>query len=79
MRARGRALGDGVAMNWKQGLVLAVGLVALLGVAGAEDAPSSTLSFMVVKDYNGKPVRNAAVVLHPVNSHGKQAARGIRT
>lgn len=64
-------------MNLKRGLVLAVGLVALLGVAVAEDAPSSTLSFVVVKDYNGKPVRNAAVVLHPVNSHGKQQRGGF--
>ena len=32
---------------------------------------------MVVKDTNGKPVRNAAVVLHPVKKNGKQAMGGL--
>jgi Carboxypeptidase regulatory-like domain len=49
---------------------------ALYGHAAAQrdrdDAPTSDLSFLVVKDDNGKPVRNAAVIMHPVNSHGKQ-------
>jgi hypothetical protein len=31
----------------------------------------------VVKEDNGKPVRNAAVVLHPVNEHGKQGRGGF--
>lgn len=57
--------------------VLAVGLVVGSGAAGAEDTPSSTLSFVVLKDYNGKPIRNAAVVLHPVNTHGKQQRGGF--
>jgi hypothetical protein len=35
------------------------------------------LSFVVLKDYNGKPIRNAAVVLHPVNPHGKQQRGGF--
>ncbi len=37
-----------------------------------DDEPTSDLSFLVLKDDNGKPVRNAAVIMHPVNSHGKQ-------
>jgi len=36
-----------------------------------EDLPTSDLTFLVVKDDNGKPVRNAAVIMHPVNSRGK--------
>ena len=48
-------------------LVLAV----LAGVAGQKSA-SSTLQFLVVRDSNGKPVRNAEIVLHPVDKHGKQ-------
>ena len=28
--------------------------------------------FSVIKDDNGKPVRNAAVILHPVDAKGKQ-------
>jgi len=37
----------------------------------------SDLRFVVLKDYNGKPVRNAAVVLHPVTKKGKQARGGL--
>lgn len=62
-------------MKMKRALILAV-LAVLLGAAWAEDTPSSTLSFVVLKD-NGKPVRNAAVVLHPVNAHGKQQRGGF--
>ena len=35
------------------------------------------LNFVVVKDYNGKPIRNASVVLHPVGKKGKQERGGI--
>lgn len=59
------------------GLVIAVGVVAGASWARGEDEPSSTLSFVVLKDYNGKPVRNAAVVLHPVSTHGKQQRGGF--
>ncbi|MGD0790800.1 MAG: carboxypeptidase-like regulatory domain-containing protein [Terriglobales bacterium] len=57
-------------------IVLGLGLV---GPAGAQDdeGPMSDLRFVVVRDYNGKPVRNAAVVLHPVNRKGKQARGGL--
>jgi hypothetical protein len=37
----------------------------------------SDLRFVVLKDYNGKPVRNAAVVLHPVGKTGKQSRGGL--
>jgi hypothetical protein len=52
------------------------------GVAGLtwaqdDEGPSSNLRFVVVRDYNGKPVRNAAVVLHPVNPKGKQSRGGL--
>jgi hypothetical protein len=51
----------------------------LAGLAAAQDddGPMSNLKFMVVRDYNGKPVRNAAVVLHPVNKKGKQSRGGL--
>ncbi|MGA2904190.1 MAG: carboxypeptidase-like regulatory domain-containing protein [Candidatus Korobacteraceae bacterium] len=42
-----------------------------------DEGPQSALSFVVLKDDNGKPVRNAAVVLHPVGQHGKQAKGGF--
>lgn len=39
--------------------------------------PSSSLQFMVIKDSNGKPVRNAEIVLHPVDKNGNQKQEGI--
>jgi hypothetical protein len=55
-------------------------LIALSTVAVAQkdrdDEPTSWLKFLVVKDDNGKPVRNAAVIMHPV-SHGKQGHGGM--
>jgi len=52
-------------------------VVAALGGAAWAQEPTAELNFLVVKDYNGKPVRNAAVVLHPVNAHGKQGRGGF--
>ncbi len=59
-------------------VVIMLGLV-LVGLATAQqdDGPMSDLRFVVVKDYNGKPVRNAAVVLHPVSRKGVQARGGM--
>jgi Carboxypeptidase regulatory-like domain len=57
-------------------IVLGVGMIRL-GAAQDDDGPMSDLRFVVVRDYNGKPVRNAAVVLHPVNRKGKQARGGL--
>ncbi|HZR65869.1 MAG TPA: carboxypeptidase-like regulatory domain-containing protein [Terriglobales bacterium] len=39
--------------------------------------PLSTVSFVVVRDENGKPIRNAAVVIHEVDEHGNQQRGGI--
>ena len=57
-------------------VVLGAGLIGLAG-AQDDDVPMSDLRFVVVRDYNGKPVRNAAVVLHPVNRKGKQSRGGL--
>ena len=50
-------------------------IVLGLGLAWAQDdaGPTSNLRFVVVRDSDGKPVRNAEVVLHPVQRKGKQA------
>src|SRR5215471_8904406 len=40
-------------------------------------AVSAAWDFVVLKDDTGKPVRNAAVVLHPVNTKGKQGRGGF--
>jgi Carboxypeptidase regulatory-like domain len=41
------------------------------------DEPVSSLSFVVLKDDNGKPVRNAGVVMHSVGKNGKQDRGGL--
>jgi hypothetical protein len=48
-----------------------------LGQKDKDDEPTSWLYFNVIKDDNGKPVRNAAVILHPVNPTGKQGRGGM--
>ena len=62
-------------------LVLAVFLAVLVlaGSAGAQDDDDSVaaMSFVILRDNNGKPVRNASVVLHSVSKHGKQAKGGL--
>ncbi len=64
---------------WKLGLVWLVLLASIPGFAGKNDdfGPVSNVSFVVIKDYSGKPVRNAAVVLHQVSEKGKQERGGI--
>ena len=54
-------------------------IVALLLViaAMASDKKLAKLEFLIVKESNGKPVRNAAVVLHPVDHHGNQTKGGM--
>jgi hypothetical protein len=49
----------------------------LLGGVSWAGGPLALLSFLVVKDDSGKPVRNAAVVLHPVDAKGKQGRGGF--
>ena len=60
------------------GVLISLGL-GLVGQLWAQDdeGPSCDVKFLVVKDYNGKPIRNAAVVLHPVSKKGKQARGGL--
>jgi Carboxypeptidase regulatory-like domain len=60
-------------------LIIVVG-IGVVGRAVAQDdyeGPMSDLRFVVLKDYNGKPVRNASVVLHPVKKNGKQELGGM--
>src|SRR2546423_7483301 len=61
------------------GIVLA--MLAMAGSALAQkdkdNEPTSFVYFVVVKDDNGKPVRNAAVIMHAVNVKGKQGRGGM--
>lgn len=66
-------------MNTSRALAIFL-LVAFLVPASAEKKPPiplATVNFVVLRDENAKPVRNAAVVLHPVEDNGKQARGGI--
>lgn len=56
------------------GAILALLLSAGLAAAqkDKDTEPTSWVYFSVVKDENGKPVRNAAVILHAVDAKGKQ-------
>ncbi len=53
-------------------IVLGFGMIGLVR-AQDDEGPTSSLRFVVVRDSDGKPVRNAEVVLHPVKRKGKQA------
>ena len=56
-------------------------VLALLSLAIAQhdkdEEPTARLSFLVIKDDNGKPIRNAAVIMHSVGNSGKQARGGM--
>jgi hypothetical protein len=56
-------------------------LFVLPGDAAAQkdqdNEPTAVLNFIVIKEDNGKPVRSAAVIMHPVNTHGKQSRGGL--
>jgi len=56
--------------------LMVVSLLASLAWAG--DKQQASLKFVVLKAHNGKPVRNASVVLHLVNKKGKQAKGGYQ-
>ncbi len=61
----------------KRQFLLLILVLALAAAAGAGES-SSNLNFLVVKADNGKPIRNAAVVLHPVNKDGTQSRGGFQ-
>ncbi|MBZ5600228.1 MAG: carboxypeptidase-like regulatory domain-containing protein [Acidobacteriia bacterium] len=58
----------------KGSLTVVLGFLLLATSALGEEA---LLKFVVLRDYNGKPVRNAGVVMHPVRKDGKQSRGGL--
>lgn len=52
-------------------------LSTTLFAGNKDDTPASSVNFVVLKDDTGKPIRNAAVVLHPVEKKGKQSRSGF--
>jgi hypothetical protein len=64
-------------------LWVAIGWLLLVGVgstlaAAQEDEQYAAIAFVVLRDYNGKPVKNASVIMHPVNKKGKQKNSGLQ-
>jgi hypothetical protein len=53
-------------------------LIVLVSTLALADDPSSAIQFLVLKDYSGKPVRNASVVLHQIDKMGRQAKGGLQ-
>lgn len=53
-----------------------VAILVISGLAAAqhdkEAEPTSVVYFEVLKDDNGKPVRNASIILHEVDTKGRQ-------
>ncbi len=52
-------------------------LILLASMAVAQDE-MAVLNFIVIRDYSGKPIRNASVVMHPVEKNGKQSKGGLQ-
>jgi hypothetical protein len=59
-------------------VIAIVGLVLALAAGAAAEERYASVKFVVVKDRNGKPIRNASVVLHEVNKHGRQEKGGMQ-
>jgi 5-hydroxyisourate hydrolase-like protein (transthyretin family) len=57
-------------------VLVVIFLLALSAFAG-QKTPTALVNLTVVKDANGKPVKNAEVVLHLLNKDGKQRQEGL--
>jgi hypothetical protein len=60
--------------------ILAAALISMAlaqGMAAQDDEEMAVVNFLVLKDNNGKPLRNASVVMHPVGKSGKQSRGGL--
>ncbi len=64
----------------KKNILLAIAALAIfistvaIVCAQSDAGAVSNLRFVVLRDSDGKPVRNAEVVLHPTNRKGKQGS-----
>src|SRR5229473_3255681 len=58
-------------------LLLALVLSVAAPVA-ADDKKSADRNFTVLRDENGKPIRNASIILHAVSKKGKQETSGVQ-
>ena len=62
-------------MRWALGIF---GVVLLLGLAVLAQDETALLNFNVIRDYSGKPIRNASVIMRPVKKDGKQSRGGLQ-
>jgi hypothetical protein len=62
----------------RKAALLFIAVLFVAGSAVAQDQDLALLKFIVLKDDNGKPIRNASVVLHPVGKKGKQERGGLQ-
>lgn len=58
-------------------LLLAAVTALSPGILAQNDEDMAVVNFLVLKDHNGKPLRNASVVMHPVQKNGKQSRGGL--
>jgi hypothetical protein len=58
--------------------VLLISIAVLTAYGQKKSGLTSEMKFVVLKDDNGKPVRNASVILHPVGQSGKQGKGGFQ-
>ena len=59
-------------------LVLPLSLSVFAGQKKAQpEEKTASVNMIVVRDSNGKPVKNAEVVLHLIDNHGKQMQEGL--
>jgi len=61
--------------KWMIGAIVVLTFASVgsaLGQKDKDNEPTSWVYFSVVKDDNGKPVRNAAIILHAVDQKGRQ-------
>lgn len=57
---------------------IALSFVAVVSAQRNKEVdPTSELTFVILKDDNGKPIRNAAVIMHTVSTKGKQGSGGL--
>lgn len=59
-------------------VLLVIPTLLAAGDQNKASGQTSLIKFVVLKADNGKPVRNASVILHPVKQNGKQAKGGFQ-
>jgi hypothetical protein len=66
-------------MKIRPSLIVAMLLLCngLSSTLSAQTRAAASIHFSILKESNGRPVRNAGVVLHPVKKDGKQERGGL--